>query len=231
MTTSGTTSFNPGAGELVLYAYGMCGVRRPAITQEHLVDARMAVNLMLAAWNNDTPNLWKVDLVQVPITQGTASYSVDPSTIMILDAFIRTSDNSGNVNDRIVWPLSRTEYASMPSKAQQGQPTSFWFDRLLAPTFTLWPSPDGNGPYTFCYYRVSQIYDVSLQGGQTIDIPSRWFDAFSFGLAARLAISYAPERIGMLQPMADKALINAMEQDTENVPLYISPSTNGYYVR
>jgi hypothetical protein len=231
MTSSGTTNFNPGSGEFVLYCYGLIGVRRPAITQEHLVDARMAINLMLSEWNNDTPNLWKVDLVEVPLIEGVATYSVDPSTIMMLDVYIRTDDGNGNPTDRIIWPLSRTEYASMPNKAMEGMPTSFWFDRLLSPTFTLWQTPDGNGPYLLRYYRVSQIYDVSLQGGQTVDIPSRWFGAFVWGLALRLAYSYAPERVMSLQPMADKALMQAMEQDTENVPLMIAPSIGGYFVR
>jgi len=231
MTSSGTTTFNPSSGEFVTYAYGLCGIRRPALTQEHLVDARMAVNIMLAEWNNDTPNLWKVDLVEVPLIEGVATYSVDPASIMILDAYIRTSDGAGNPIDRIIWPSSRTEYASMPNKDMQGQPTSFWFDRLLAPTVTLWTVPDGNGPYLLRYYQVSQIFDVSLQGGQTVDIPSRWFGAFVWGLALRLAYSYAAEKIGTLQPMADKSLNAAMEQDTENVPLYISPALGGYYVR
>jgi hypothetical protein len=231
MTTSGTNSFNPSSGELVAYAYSLIGIRRPAITQEHLVDARMATNIMLAEWNNDTPNLWKVDLVETPLVEGVASYTVDAATIMILDAYIRTDDGNGNPIDRIIWPISRTEYASMSNKEQQGQPTSFWFDRLLSPTITLWTVPDGNGPYLLRYYRVTQIYDVSLQGGQTVDIPSLWFGAFAWGLALRLAYSYAPEKIPVVQPMADKSLMNAMEQNVENVPLYISPAIGGYYVR
>lgn len=231
MTSSGTTSFNPSVGSFVLYAYSLCGIRRPAITQEHLEDARMAINIMLSEWNNDTPNLWKVDLVSVPLIQGVAQYAVDSSTIMILDAYIRTNDGNGNAIDRIIWPLSRTEYASMPNKAQQGQPTSFWFDRLLIPSFTLWNVPDGNGPYTMNYYRVSNIQDASLQGGQTLDISPRWFAAFVWGLALRLAFSYADGKVQMLAPMADKMMMEAQEQDTENVSMSIEPGISGYYVR
>ena len=51
MALSNTTAFNPAGGEAVIYAYGLCGIRRAAITQEHLADARMAANLMLSAWN------------------------------------------------------------------------------------------------------------------------------------------------------------------------------------
>lgn len=231
MASSGTTAFNPAIGSLVLYCYSLCGIRRPAITQEHLEDARMAINIMLSEWNNDTPNLWKVDLVEVPLIQGVTTYAVDSSTIMILDAYIRNTDGAGNATDRIIWPLSRTEYASVPNKAQQGQPTSFWFDRLLSPTISLWTVPDGNGPYLLRYYRVSNIQDASLQGGQTLDISPRWFAAFTWGLALRLAFSYAEGKVQMLAPMADKTLMEAQEQDTENVALEIQPAISGYYQR
>lgn len=231
MTSSGTTLFNPSIGSLTLYAYSLCGIRRPAITQEHLEDARMAINIMLSEWNNDTPNLWKVDLVEVPLVQGVAQYAVDSATIMILDAYIRTDDGNGNPIDRIIWPLSRTEYASMPNKVQQGQPTSFWFDRLLSPSFTLWNVPDGNGPYLMRYYRVSNIQDASLQGGQTLDISPRWFAAFLWNLALRLAYSYAEGKVQMLAPMAEKTLSEAQEQDTENVQMSISCGIGGYFVR
>ena len=231
MTSSGTTAFNPSIGELVLHAYGLCGIRRPAITQEHLVDARMATNIMLAEWNNDTPNLWKVDLVSVPLVQGTAVYPVDPSTITVLDAYIRVNSGQEDQYDRIIWPISRTEYASMPNKLQQAEVTSFWFDRLISPSITLWQVPDGNGPYLLNYYRCSQIYDADLGSGQTVDLPTRWFGAFAWGLAARLAYSYAPKQVALLEPKAKDALTQAMEQDVENVPLYFGPALSGYYVR
>jgi hypothetical protein len=231
MSSSGSTSFNPGIGEFVMYAYGLAGIRRAAITQEHLVDARMAMNLMLAEWNNDTPNLWKVDLVEVPLVQGQAVYPVDPSTIMILDIYWRVNDGNGNPIDTIIWPLSRTEYASMPNKNMQGRVTSFWFDRLLSPSITLWQVPDGNGPYTLRYYRVTQIFDANLQGGETLDLPNRWFGAFAWGLASRLAHSYAPAQVMRLEAKAQTALQTAQEQDVENVDLFIAPSTGGYYQR
>ena len=231
MTSSGTTNFNPGIGEVTMYSYGLCGIRRAAITQEHLVDARMAMNLMLAEWNNDTPNLWKVDLVEVPLVQGQAVYPVDPSTIMVLDIYWRVDDGNGNPIDTIIWPLSRTEYASMPNKEMQGRVTSYWFDRLLSPSITLWQVPDGGGPYLLRYYRVTQIFDANLQGGETLDLPNRWFGAFAWGLAARLAHSYAPAQVGRLEAKAQMALTNAQEEDTEDVPLFIAPSTNGYYQR
>jgi hypothetical protein len=148
MATSGTYAFNPSLGELVLYAYNVCGVRPSTLAQEHMSSARMAANLMLSRWSNQGVNLWAVDLVTVPLSEAVTTYSVDPSTVMILDAYIETSSGSGSPIDRIIMPVSRTEYASYPNKEQQGFPTVFWFDRLISPTITLWPVPPANDTYT-----------------------------------------------------------------------------------
>jgi hypothetical protein len=231
MTSSGTTTFNPGIGELVLYAYGLCGIRRSEIAQEHLTDARMATNLMLAEWDNATPNLWKVDLVEQSLIQGVATYNVDPSTIMILDAYIRVNAGEEDEYDRIIWPVSRTEYASYPNKELQAPPTTFWFDRLLAPTITLWQVPDGEGPYLLRYYRVTQIFDADLASGQTLDVPVWWLNAFAYGLAAKLADSYAVDRADRLEAKAEKALQKAVNQNVEDVPFILAPAISGFYPR
>jgi hypothetical protein len=231
MTSSGTVAFNPGIGELVLYAYGLCGIRRSEIAQEHLTDARMAANLMLAEWDNATPNLWKVDLVEQSLIQGVATYNVDPSTIMILDAYIRVNAGEEDEYDRIIWPVSRTEYASYPNKELQAPPTTFWFDRLLAPTITLWQVPDGEGPYLLRYYRVTQIFDADLASGQTLDVPVWWLNAFAYGLAAKLADSYAVDRADRLEAKAEKALQKAVNQNVEDVPFILAPAISGFYPR
>lgn len=230
-TTSGTTAFNPGAGEFVLYAYGLCGIRRTAITQEHLVDARMAMNLMFSEWNNDTPNLWKVDLVEVPLAQGQATYAVDPSTVMVLDVYIRTPDAAGSPNDINIFPISRSDYASLPNKDMQGRVTSYWYNRQISPSITLWMVPDQSSVYKLRYYRVTSLFDIDMQGGQTLDIPNRWFGAFAWGLAARLAHSYKPSEVARLEAKAGMSLALAQGQDVEDVPMHIGPQLGGYFVR
>ena len=49
--TSGTYSFAPSMGETVLYAFGLCGIRRTALTQAHYEDARMATNFLMSRWS------------------------------------------------------------------------------------------------------------------------------------------------------------------------------------
>jgi hypothetical protein len=229
MATSGTYTFNPGLGELTLYAYNLIGVRNTAVLQEHMEAARMASNMMLSRWANQGVNLWTVDLQTVPLVQGQATYSVPSNTVVMLDAYMVIDNGQSQPIDRIILPISRTEYASYPNKEQQGFTTTFWFDRLLAPTVTLWPVPDGTSAQYLKYYRVRQIQDSNLQNGEQVEIPYLWMEAFAYGLAQRLATIWAPDRLALLKPLADEAYQIAAMQNIETAQQYISPQISGYF--
>jgi len=229
MATSGTYTFNPSLGELTLYAYNLIGIRNTSIVQEHMESARMATNLLLASWSNRGVNLWAVDLVTTALVQGQATYNVDANTVVILDAYMRIDDGVNDPIDRIILPISRTEYASYPNKEQQGFTTVFWFDRLLSPTVTLWPVPDGTSAQYLKYYRVKRLQDANLQGGENVEIPYLWMDAFAFGLAVRLAQIWAPQMLMSLKPFADESYQIAADQNVETAQQYISPTISGYF--
>jgi hypothetical protein len=238
MATSDTYSFNPGLGELTLYAYNLIGIRNTALLQEHMEAARMASNMLCSRWSNMGVNLWAVDLVTTALVTDQATYSVDANTVMILDAYVQNDDSGANI-DRIIMPVSRTEYASYPNKEQQGFPTVYWFDRLISssrstgsagPSVTLWPVPNtDNGPQSLKYYRVRQIQDSGLSNGQTVEIPYLWLEAFAYGLAMRLAQIWNPAAVAMIKPMADEAYQIAASQNIETAQQYISPMISGYF--
>ena len=150
--TTGTYNFNPSLGETVLNAFARIGVRRPEILQTHLADARMEANLLLAKISNTQPNLWAVDLQALPLVRGIATYTVPAETAMILDVYVRFGDVTET--DRAMYPISRSEYSTYPQKTLQSFPTVYWYDRLISPTITIWPVPDGSGPlYAFLLSR------------------------------------------------------------------------------
>lgn len=392
MTSSGLTAFNPSNADIALTAFRRIGIRSSEITNEHMVSARMAVNLVQSSWTNMGVNLWRVDLVSVPLVQGITTYGVPSNTIMMLDAYIRIfpmgstfntppvfwttatsqsvkitwnanglsvsnwinvvipvsvggliiygfyqvtsvldsndftitassnatgsvsgggavpifttqqnlqvvnvllndhgylagqsfvvqvsttigsislygtytitsvidannftiqstypasssqtiSENSGQAQlvgqnttadpvDRVLNPISRTDYSSLPDKAQQGFPTTFWFDRLINPTVTLWQVPDGNGPYELLYYRVMQIQDESPTMGQTPDIPYRFITALVSDLAWYLAMEWNPQVEAQRKMDADTQRALAMAEDRERVPLFVDPDFQSYF--
>lgn len=225
MTTSGTYTFNPGLGEIVLYAYMNLGIRPASLLQEHMDSARMATNMMLSRWANQGVNLWAVDLITTPLIEGQTTYAVEPNTVMILDAYTTTDQGI----DRVIMPISRTEYASYPNKEQQGFVTSFWYDRLISPTITLWPVPDGTSSTILKYYRVRQIQDSNLQNNENVEIPYLWLECFADGLAYRLARIWNPQMAVALKAQADESYAIASNQNVENVGTYISPMIGGYF--
>lgn len=229
MATSGTYTFNPSLGELTLYAYNLAGLRNTSLMQEHMESARMATNLMLSRWANQGVNLWAVDLITTPLVAGQTTYDVDPNTVVILDAYVQIDNGSSQPIDRVILPISRTEYASYPNKEQQGFTTVFWFDRLISPTVTLWPVPDGYSAQTLKYYRVRQIQDANLQNAQNVEIPYLWLEAFAYGLASRVAQIWSPEKLQFLKPLADEAYQIAAAQNVETAQQYISPMISGYF--
>lgn len=228
VNTSKLYDYNPSLGEMILEAFSRIGVRPSEITTQHMYQARHAANMVLSEWSNLQPQLWEVGLQSSPLLQGTATYSVAAETVMILDAYISTS-LTGEEQDRYIIPISRTEYASYPNKETQGFPTVYWFDRLISPTVTLWPVPDGNGPYELNYYSVRQTQDAVTAGGKTIEIPYRFLDAFAAALAWRLSEKYAPQLETRMFEKMTRSWEIAAKQDTENVNFYIAPMLGGYY--
>lgn len=231
MTSSNQYNFSPSNGEMVLAALERIQVRGPSVRQEHLMTARREINFLMAGWSNKSPNLWEVTLRSQALTQGAATYSINPNTVMMLDVVISLDNGTSDQTDRLITPLSRTDYMSIANKSTQGFPTSFWFDRLLSPTVTLWPVPDGNGPYTLNYYCCTQMQDANLQSGETPDIPYLFLDAMVADLSYRLARVYNPQLEAMRKSDAAEAWVIAAAQNTENTPLSIAPSIGGYYRR
>lgn len=231
MSTSGTFNFNPSLGELTLFSFMLAGVKSSALVAEHMFSSRMCANMMLSDWSNKGVNLWAVDLQTVPLVQGTATYSVPPETVMILDGYMTTVNGTVNI-DRPILPVSRTEYSTYPNKAQQGFSTVYWFDRLISPTVTLWPVPDGTSASYFKYYRVRQVQDSNFTSAQNVEIPYRWLNAFSTGLGFRLSMIWSqdkPQLIAGLKGFADEGYNAAAWQDVEQAQQYFVPQIGGYF--
>lgn len=228
MTTSGTYTFDPSLGESVLYAFARCGLKRTEVTTEHMVNARIAANMIQSDWANEQPNLWTVEEQIIPCVAGQSQYTPADTTILVLDAFLRENPGGPGQFDYYLYPISRTEWSMFPNKTIEGRPTVYWFDRITAPTFTAWYVP--NDPtWEFHLWTVNNFQDAELTNGKTLQVPYYFLKAFSDRLAAELAVIYAPERAMPLMAVAERSWQKAAERNAEMVPLYITPSLTGYY--
>lgn len=223
MAISGTTSFNPPIGQMTLNAYSRIQVRRTEILAPHMEDAYMELNLLQSDWTADGILFWTVELVQQPLTVGIQTYFVPQNAITVLDVYI----NNGSSN-RLLFPFSRTDYASLANPTQVGFPTSFWLNRTLTQTITLWPAPDNTASYTMFYYVYTQPQDAVVTQGGNAAVPYYWYNAYVADLSHRLSRHYAPQLEAVRKTDRDEAYARACKQ-VEPAPLYISPGLAGYY--
>src|SRR5690554_1985140 len=168
MASSGTYNWLPSAGDLTLHAFRRCGVKRADISAEHLMDAAAEANLLQVEWSSKQPNLWLIETYEVELTASQATETLPERIIAPLVAYISTTQ-SGVTTDRIITPLSTEDYHSLPNKEQEGIPTSYQFDRQIAPEITLWPVPNDAATYTLKVRALARPEDVVLKNGTNLD--------------------------------------------------------------
>lgn len=228
MTSSGTYSFSPSAADLVLNAFGKLQIRSHELSAAHLQDAAMEANLLMIDISNRNPNRWLMETQTVPLVLAAPTYNLAARTISVTVATL----NQTGAGDRTIGPISAADYASYPVKTQPGPPSAYLFNLAVVPTITVWPVPDAaviaaGGVLSLMTFRQAQ--DVNLASGETIDSPYRFLDAFTTGLASRLAEIYRPEKAGNLNVLYEQRFARAQKRDQENVPISIAPNFSGYY--
>lgn len=349
MALSGTRSFNPNLGEVIIAAFARCGVRRTELTQQHMADAQFEGNLLQSDMQGDGINLYQVVLQTQDIIPGKGQYFIDPTTVFMLDVYIRqnnysnvpigvgwannypyvdgwtnsngsqmiwyntpptsapnptsvdwanqyqydspwvnsndkvdywayspplnyvqwgnnqsnypipwTNDNgytdnwmgigspippepippippgpvyslNSGVTDRLITPISRSDWAATANKGMTGFPTSYWYDKLLEPVMYLWPVPNMFIPQGLQYYIQQRPQNADMANGTDIQIPYEYYDYYCWGLAERLAYIYAPEKVAIISPRKEKAWLRALQANTENVPLNLDTNLGSYF--
>lgn len=226
---SNTYNFDPSLGEAIIGAYSRCGIRRTELTAQHMADARFESNMVMSDWQGDGINTWQVVLITQDIIAGVSEYSVPNTTVFTLDLVIRQNPDSGMPIDRLIIPISRSDYMAISNKTMQGFPTSYWYDRQLNPVLYLWPVPNTDIPGGLRYYVQKRASDMNTQNGTEIAIPYEAYDAFVWCLAERLAFIYAPDRMAMIGPRKQMAYQRMLQATTENVPLEMNVEMRSYF--
>jgi hypothetical protein len=233
MTTSGTTAFNMDLTELVEESMERCGAELR--TGYDLRTASRSLQLMFANWANRGLNMFTYEQGMIPLVAGQATYDLPADTVDLLEHVIRTGAGSQSTQaDLTITRISVSTYATIPNKLQQARPIQVWIERLDTPRITVWPVPDNSQPYVFVYWRLRRIQDAGT-GVNTMDMPFRFYEAMTAGLAYHLALKIpgAMERLPILKQQYDEAWDLASSEDREKsavrwVPRRQSIGNGGY---
>ncbi len=166
----------------------------------------------------------------ISLTSGTANYALPARMIAIQDIYLTTA-SGGTSTDRVLGPISLTDYDAQPNKTQQAPPTAYVvFKTIPTPSVTFWQVPDSSATYTANVRLLSQMQDVSQASGTTLDMPYIYLEVYVAGLAYRMARIYAPDKEVLRKADYMEALADAERTDTQdNVTMSIAPSFERYY--
>ena len=216
MATSGTVTFRPNVEEIIAEAYERCGLNAETRTGYQAVSARRSLNLLFSEWANRGINYWAVSQNTLTLSDGTASYALPAGTIDIIDAVIRESSTDQTINR-----VTIAEYNQIPNKTTEGKPSQYMIDKQYTPTVYFWNVPDKT--YTLNYWAVNQLDDITASNQDT-DVPYRWSDCISAGLAAKLSLKYAPDRFQLLNELYERSFTFAASSDNDGVSLRVQPT-------
>ncbi len=95
MASSNQYTFSPSLADLTVEAFSRIQLRGPAITIEHMVEARRSINLLLQQFSNRGVNQWAITPdglpdIQIALQPGIAGYQLPPNTVSLLDCYLRT---------------------------------------------------------------------------------------------------------------------------------------------
>jgi hypothetical protein len=234
---SGTRSFSPSAADLVLNAFSRCGKSAAQLTAEHMMQATLEANLLNTEWGNKGVILWESVLFPLPAPNTPLNVkqyqlTLPASVVALLAVYVelQTAVGSNIIPSNIpLGVFSTTEYAALNNPQTTGRPTTYWWDRQIISVINLYPIPDVGGTY-FVFARVlQQIQDVVLPAGVTLDMPNRFFDAFTSGMAKRLSVHFAPERFSVLETQEQKAWDLAVKRGGEDVSMNFGPQLGSYF--
>ena len=232
-TTSGTWDFALSNGEVVVEAYDRIGVRPQQLDRHHMYSARTSLNLELSTWSNTGFQLWKQVGGTINLVPGQATYTMPLNLVTVTEVWYSTVNGlgAGSNSDRIMLPLTRTQYAMLNNKLQQGIPTQFWYQMLPQPQITVWEVPAagaGSPAYVINWYGLQQIEDADISSGQSPDVVYRAMETLCARLAWRLAEKFAPDRLAEKKTIADAAWVDMATRDQELGPQVIQPQIGVY---
>ena len=128
--------------------------------------------------------------------------------------------------------LNRDDYWNLPNKQFPSvRSLQYWFDRQIEPSMYLWPVPN-NDFQMFQLIVEVQMQDVGSLTNQ-IYVPDRWINCIQKQLSHSLSLqlpSIDIARVQYLEMQAEKAFLQASEEDRDKSPIYFQPNIS-YYTR
>lgn len=223
MTTSATYTFNDTRNEIIEDAAEMAGILDPeggSLTQYQYAKFTKLLNRLIKAWMTDGLQIWKRKKISVSLVDSTASYTIDPRAIRLLDGYYRQTTGSIDTPLKII---SLEEYNRFGVKTTEGTTTQVCY-HPTTPTGTLYVYPVPASTANTLQLEFLYPYEDFVTFTDTPDFPPEWLEAIVAGLAAKIAWSHGmdEQRLTKLETQVEKLKGTAMGASQEN-SVYFQP--------
>ena len=230
-TSSGTFNFLLTNGSVVLEAFDRIQIRPTQIDPHMMISARTSMNLEFIDWEDAGFNFWKTTAGQIDLQAANGTYVLPANLVTLEEAWysIPNANGSGVSQDRILVPTSRTAYASLTNKEQQGIVTQYWFQMLVPPQITFWQVPAIGAPTAVVrWFGLQQMEDANLGGGEAPNVPRRAYETLISAMTRRLAEKFRPEQYDAKLKIFEGAWERMTRRDQEPGPISYSPNVGIY---
>lgn len=239
---SDTFNFNLPTSGVIFEAFDRCGIRPPEIVRHHMISARTSINLISIGWANRGLNFWKMTGGTIPLvvtTPATVTYQLPANLVTMTELWYRQVDGYGpdQPADRIMIPITRTDYAMLPNKLTPGLPTQYWLQMLDRLQITIWAPPLlGTPNYELAWYGLERMADANLVGTNYPDTANRALQALVAELSLALWQKYGnmssatiwQTKRAALKEEAAQAWNDLQTRDQEPGPTLIQPAIGIY---
>jgi hypothetical protein len=183
----------------------------------------------LTEFANKGLNLWTVASGTLTLVPGQKTYTTSdglPADAVDYIEHVCRTTSGGIPTDISLNRISVSTYANIPTKDQTGRPYQIYVNRATSsPQITLWPVPDSSTTYTLVYWYLRRLDDATNPISQTIQIPFRFYNALTAGLAYHIALKRpeVQDRISMLKDLYDEAFQLASDEDRDRASVRFTP--------
>jgi hypothetical protein len=232
MTTSGITTLNLTARDIITFALGKISANPigQEVNEPEIIPVLQELNLMLKEWEILGPHLWRQTNGSVTLIANQPSYSLsvdNPLRISEVRYRYPSDGIAANQRDLPMEMMTREQYMTLPIKLSPGTPCTSWFfdPQETAQTIYIWPVPNVVSTDSL-QYTFQRRFQVCTSLNNTLDIPQEWMSTVGYNLAERLLDDYGVETLSAqrIAARSQKLLMQAKAFDREDrinmVPAY-----------